>query len=86
MSLAEGDAREAVGDQAQVDGAAAAEESLAPGLRAIGRALVDVLRRAGQDIVETVLPLGDVLVVDSHFVDGGGGLLVLRWEENGNGM
>lgn len=70
MGLAKGDAGQAVGDQAQVDGAEAAAEGLAPGLRALGRALVDVVGGAGQDIVETVLPLGDVLVVDSHFERG----------------
>jgi hypothetical protein len=68
MSLAEGDARKAPGDQASVDGAAAAEEGVVPRLRSLRGLGVDVLAGTGDDIVDTVLPLVEVIVVDGTVV------------------
>ena len=75
VRLAEGDAGDAVADQAEVDGAEAAEEAVVPRLRVLGRLGVDVLAGPGQDVVDARLPVVDVLVVDGPVVVGvlGGG-------------
>ena len=82
MSLAKGDAGEAPGDQAGVDGAAAAEEGVVPGLRSLRRLGVDMLAGTGEDVVDAVLPLVEVIVVDGTVVVlvlGGSGHCEVGW-------
>lgn len=71
VRLAEGDARQAVRDEAQVDGAAAAEQGVVPRLGGRGRGALDVLRGLGEHGVEALLPVLDVMIVDR----AGGGRL-----------
>jgi hypothetical protein len=68
VGLAEGNARNAASDQAGVDRAEALEEAGVPRLGLGRRLLVDVLAGAGQDIVESVLPVLEVVVVDGTVV------------------
>lgn len=64
VGLAKGDARKAVGQEAEVDGVEAVEEAGGPWL-GVGRGLgVDVLARLAQDLVHLLLPVLDILVVD----------------------
>lgn len=79
MSLAEGNARNATGDQAGIDGVEALKETGVPRLGLGRRLLVDVLARAGQDIVESVLPVLEVVVVDGTVV------VLLRSSGGGSG-
>lgn len=71
VRLAKGDARQAVRDEAQVDGAAAAEQGVVPWLGGRGRGTLDVLRGLGEHGVEALLPVLDIVVVDG----AGGGWL-----------
>jgi len=73
MGLAEGDARQAPGHEAEIDGVEAAEQIGVPRARAIGRLGVDDIGGLGQDDVEAGLPVLDILVVNGP----GGGLGVL---------
>ena len=68
MRLTEGNARNAAGDQASIDRVEALEETRVPRLglrRGLG---VDVLAGARQDIVESVLPVLEVVVVNRTIV------------------
>ena len=70
MRLAKGNARNAAGDQAQVDRAEAGEEAVVPWLR-IGRGLlVDMLAGPGENVVEASLPFLDVVVADRALLWG----------------
>lgn len=72
------DARAAVGHQAGVDRAKAAEEARVPWLRALRRLGVDVFARARQHVVEAVGPFLDISVADRAGLRcAGGGLLGL---------
>jgi hypothetical protein len=64
VSLAEGNARNAASDQACVDWGEAREEGWEPALSSLVGARVDVLARSGENIVEAVLPVIDILVID----------------------
>lgn len=79
MGLAEGNARNAACDQAGIDRVEALKETGVPRLGLGRRLLVDVLARAGQDIVETVLPVLEVVVVDGTVV------VLLRSSGGGSG-
>lgn len=68
MSLAKGDTRNTAGDQAGIDGGEAAKEGVVPGLGRLGRLGVDMLARTGEDVVEAVLPLVEVVVVNGTVV------------------
>jgi len=70
MSLAKGNARNAVGHEADIDGVEAAEEAIVPRLRVFGRLGVDMLARLGQDVVDASLPVLHILVVDGAIVMG----------------
>lgn len=74
MRLAKGDAWQAVRDEAQVDGAAAAEERVVPRLGRRGRGALDVVPGLGEYRVQALLPVLDVVVVDG--ARGGGGMLL----------
>lgn len=74
MSLAKGYARNAAGDSAKVDGAKASKEAVLPRLGRLGRLGVDMLAGTGEDIIEAVLPLVQVVVVNGTIVMG-----VLSW-------
>jgi hypothetical protein len=79
VGFAEGDAWEAVGEAAEIDGVEAAEEGAGPGT-SIGRARSGNLFGVGEDGVEAFSPVGNVLVVDRTWLatfDRGGGLLLL---------
>lgn len=64
MGFSKCHAGKAVCHAAQVDRGEAAEEGFMPWLGGRGRLGVDDLARLGEDHVEAVLPLGDVVVVD----------------------
>lgn len=71
VSLAKGDAWQAVCYEAQVDGAAAAKQGVVPCLGGRGRGTLYVLRGLGEHGVEALLPVLDIVVVDG----AGGGWL-----------
>jgi len=64
VRLAKGNAREAVGQQAEVDGVEAVEEASCPCLGIRGRLRVDGLARLVQNRIHAVLPVLDILVID----------------------
>ena len=68
VGLAKGDARKAVGQEAEVDGVEAVEETSSPWLGAGRRLGVDVLARLAQDLVHSLLPVLDILVIDRAVV------------------
>jgi hypothetical protein len=70
MGLAKGDTGNTAGDQAGVDGGEAAKEGVVPGLGRLGRLGVDMLAGAGEDVVEAILPLVEVVVVNGTVVVG----------------
>lgn len=77
MCLAEGDAGKAVGHAAEVDGVEAAEERGVPGLGALGGARVDDFAGAGENVVETGLPLFHILVGERAGLGSSDRLLLL---------
>lgn len=64
MSLAECDARQAVGDQAGVNGVEAVKETGEPSLRTLGGLGVDDFARTRENIIEAVLPVVHVDLVN----------------------
>ena len=64
VRLTKGDAGQAVGDEAGVDGVEAVEEAGEPAAGALRGLGVDVLARAREDVVEAVLPGVEVGGVD----------------------
>jgi hypothetical protein len=68
MCLAKGHARNAAGDGTKTDGAEAAEEAVLPRLGRLWRLGVDMLARTGEDVVEAVLPLVQVVMVNRTVV------------------
>lgn len=68
MCLAKGHARNAAGDGAKAYGAKATEEAVLPRLRRLGRLGVDMLAGTGEDIIEAVLPLVQVVMVNRTVV------------------
>lgn len=70
MGLTKGNARNAAGDQAQVDGAEAGEEAVVPWLRIRRGLLVDVFAGPGENVVEASLPFLDVVVADRALLWG----------------
>jgi len=76
MDLAKGDTRAAVGDQAGIDGAAAAKETRRPVLSITTCLGVDDIARVGENVVEPVLPLLDIIVVNWTRLGWSNGLLI----------
>jgi len=72
MSLAEGDAGNAPGDQAEIDGLEAAEEGAVPRLGVLGRLGVENITGLGEDLVDADLPVLDIAVID------GAGVVLVR--------
>lgn len=72
VRLAEGDAGNAPGHEAQVDRVEAPEECVGPGLRRLGRLGVDVLTGPGKDIVDARLPVVHVGVGEGARLLGAG--------------
>lgn len=64
MRLSKGHARNATCYSTKINRAETSKETVLPGLRCRGGLGVDVLLGTGEDIVETVLPLVQVIVVD----------------------
>jgi hypothetical protein len=78
MGLAKGHAGNATCNSAEANRAEAAKEAVLPRLRRLGGLGVDVLAGTGQDIVETILPLVEVVMVDGTVVVGIG----LSWSSH----
>lgn len=70
MRLAEGHARHAACYSAKADGAETAEEAVIPRLRCLRRLGFDVFAGTSKDIIETVFPFVDVVVVNGTVVLG----------------
>lgn len=73
MGLAKRHARDAASYSAKVNRAEAAEEAIMPRLGSLGMRLgVDVFTRTGENVIETVLPLVEVVVVNRTIIVGVG--------------
>lgn len=70
MGFTKGHARNTASDSAKVDRVEAAEKAVLPRSRGLGRLRVDVLTRASENVIETVLPFVEVVVVDRTVVVG----------------
>ena len=68
MSLSKGDARNTACYSAEINGAETSKEAVLPRLRCGGGFGVDVFLGTGKDIVETVLPLVQIIVVDGTVI------------------
>lgn len=68
MCLSKGHTRNAARYSAEIDRAETSKEAVLPGLGCGGGLGVDVLLGTGEDIVETVLPLIQVIVVDGTVI------------------
>ena len=68
MCLSKGHARNAACDSTEIDRAETSKEAVLPGLGCRGGLGVNVLLGTGEDIVETVLPLVQVIVVDGTVI------------------